>query len=84
MDTLSARKATGKEWVVDLFRAIDSMDARTFAEAFAEEGTFRFGNSGPVAGTQKVQQSVSEFFSLTEGSATTSPECGPASGKRAK
>ena len=67
MDTLSAQKATGKGWVVNLFRVIDSMDARTFAEAFAEEGTFRFGNSEPVAGTQKVQQSVSEFFSLIGG-----------------
>jgi len=53
--------------VVDLFRAIDSMDARTFAEAFTEEGTFRFGNREPVAGRQQVQQSVSEFFSLIGG-----------------
>ena len=52
---------------MDLFRAIDSMDARTFAEAFTEEGTFRFGNSEPVAGRQQVQQSVSEFFSLIGG-----------------
>ena len=67
VDTLSARKAPGKEWVVDLFRAIDSMDAKTFAEVFTEEGTFRFCNSEPVAGTQQVQQSVSEFFSLIGG-----------------
>ncbi len=52
---------------MDLFRAIDSMDARTFAEAFTEEGTFRFGNREPVAGRQQVQQSVSEFFSLIGG-----------------
>ena len=67
METLSTWKAPAKDWVVDLFRTIDSMDAKTFAEAFTEDGTFRFGNSEPVAGTQQVQQSVSEFFSLIGG-----------------
>jgi ketosteroid isomerase-like protein len=67
MDTLSAREATGTEWVVDLFRAIDSMDAGTLAGAFTEDGTFRFGNSEPVAGRQQVQRSVAEFFSMIGG-----------------
>jgi ketosteroid isomerase-like protein len=67
MQALSAREATANEWVVDLFRAIDSMDARTLAEAFTEDGTFRFGNSEPVTGRQQVQQSVLEFFSVIGG-----------------
>jgi ketosteroid isomerase-like protein len=67
MDTLSARKAPAEEWVVDLFRAIDSMDATRFAEAFTEDGTFRFGNSEPVVGREQVQQSAKEFFSMIGG-----------------
>jgi ketosteroid isomerase-like protein len=52
------------QWVADLFRAIDNMDAATFANAFTEDGTFRFGNSEPVVGRRQVEQSVSEFFSI--------------------
>ena len=55
------------QWVTDLFRAIDNMDAGTFANAFTEDGTFRFGNSEPVVGIVHVEQSVSEFFSMLGG-----------------
>jgi ketosteroid isomerase-like protein len=55
------------QWVTDLFRAIDNMDAGTFANAFTEDGTFRFGNSEPVVGRLQVEQSVSEFFSMLGG-----------------
>jgi ketosteroid isomerase-like protein len=53
--------------VTDLFRAIDNMDAGTFANAFTEDGSFRFGNSEPVVGRLQVQQGVSEFFSILGG-----------------
>jgi ketosteroid isomerase-like protein len=55
------------QWVVDLFRAIDSMDAATVAKAFAEDGRFRFGNTEPVVGREHVEQSVSGFFSMISG-----------------
>ena len=55
------------QWVTDLFRAIDNMDAGTFANAFTEDGTFRFGNSERVVGRLQVEQSVSEFFSMLGG-----------------
>ena len=55
------------QWVTDLFRAIDNMDAGTFANGFTEDGTFRFGNSEPVVGRVHVEQSVSEFFSMLGG-----------------
>jgi limonene-1,2-epoxide hydrolase len=55
------------QWVVDLFRAIDSMDVPTFARAFAEDGSFRFGNTEPVVGREQVEQSVSGFFSMIGG-----------------
>jgi ketosteroid isomerase-like protein len=55
------------QWVADLFRAIDSMDAATFANAFTDDGTFRFGNGEPAVGRQQVEQSVSGFFSMLGG-----------------
>ena len=55
------------QWVVDLFRAIDSMDAPTLVKAFAEDGSFRFGNSEPAVGREQVEQSVSGFFSMIGG-----------------
>ena len=55
------------QWVVDFFRAIDSMDVSTLTKAFAEEGTFRFGNSEPAVGQQQVEQSLSGFFSMIGG-----------------
>jgi hypothetical protein len=53
--------------VVDLFRAIDSMDAPTFVKAFAADGSFRFGNSEPAVGREQVEQNVSGFFSMIGG-----------------
>ena len=50
--------------VFNVFRAIDSMDAPAFAKAFAEDGTFRFGNSEPAVGRAQVEQSASGFFSM--------------------
>ena len=55
------------QWVVNLFRTIDSMDAPTFAKAFAEDGTFRFGNNEPAMGQTQVEQNVSGFFSMISG-----------------
>ena len=53
--------------VVDLFAVIDSMDVPTIAKAFAEDGTFRFGNSEPAVGREQVEQSVAGFFSMIGG-----------------
>jgi quercetin dioxygenase-like cupin family protein len=54
-------------WIVEFFRTIDSMDAARLAEAFTEDGTFRFGNSDPAVGRQQVAQSLSGFFSMLGG-----------------
>jgi ketosteroid isomerase-like protein len=48
-------------WVLDYFRAIDSKDLPTVATAFAEDGTFRFGNSEPAVGRQQVEQAIRGF-----------------------
>jgi hypothetical protein len=58
---------TADRSVVDLFRIIDAMDAAGFAKAFAEDGTFRFGNDQPAVGRQQIEKSVSAFFSTIQG-----------------
>ena len=55
------------QWVVNLFDAIDSMDAPTFARAFTEDGAFRFENSEPAVGRTQVEESLSGFFSMING-----------------
>jgi ketosteroid isomerase-like protein len=56
-----------EQWVVDFFGAIDSMDAPTLAKAFAEDGSFRFGNADPAVGREAVEQAISGFFSMLGG-----------------
>jgi ketosteroid isomerase-like protein len=54
-------------WIVDLFAAVDRMDTVGFVKVFAEDATFRFGNSEPAAGRQEVEQAVAGFFSMVDG-----------------
>lgn len=54
-------------WVLDYFRAIDSKDVPTVVEAFAEDGTFRFGNSEPAVGRPRVEGAITAFNSSIGG-----------------
>ena len=58
---------TPDSWVIDLYRAVDSMDAGTLAKVFTDDGTFRFGNSEPAVGSQQIEQNAAGFFSMLEG-----------------
>lgn len=58
---------TADRSVVDLFRAVDSMDAAAFAKAFTEDGTLRFGNNEAVVGRRQLEHSLSSFFSMIGG-----------------
>lgn len=51
----------------ELFAVVDSMDARGFAAAFAEDGLFRFGNNPTAVGRDQIESSVNAFFSNLEG-----------------
>jgi hypothetical protein len=59
--------ASTDRWVVDLFRAVDALDAATFAKAFTKDGTFRFGNAQPAVGRQQIEEALSGFFSIIGG-----------------
>jgi ketosteroid isomerase-like protein len=67
METASARYPRTDEWLVGIFRTIDSMDAAGLAEAFTEDGTFRFGNNDTIAGREQIRQYVEGFFSSIAG-----------------
>ena len=54
-------------FVTDLFQTVDSLDARAFAAAFAEGGSFRFGNAAPAVGRQRIEEHVAGFFSMIGG-----------------
>jgi len=54
-------------FVTDLFRAVDALDASAFAQRFAEDGTFRFGNAPLVVGRRQIEESVAGFFSMISG-----------------
>lgn len=56
-----------QHYLADLFDAVDALDAAAFAERFAADGTFRFGNAPAVAGRRQIEESVAGFFSTIGG-----------------
>jgi ketosteroid isomerase-like protein len=50
-------------FVNDLYKHIDTKDARGFAAFFAEEGRFTFGNAPTVTGPGAVESACDQFFS---------------------
>jgi quercetin dioxygenase-like cupin family protein len=59
--------AAADRFVTDLFQAVDSLDAKAFTAAFAEGGSFRFGNAAPAIGRQQIEEHVAGFFSMIGG-----------------
>ncbi len=55
------------EWVTDLFRAVDSMDADTFVEFMAEDVSFRNGSAEALQGRAAVHDDIGALFSSIKG-----------------
>jgi hypothetical protein len=53
--------------VANLFDAVDRLDATAFAQRFAEDGTFRFGNAPAAVGRRQIEEGVAGFFSSISG-----------------
>jgi hypothetical protein len=51
-----------REMVNGLMSSIDSMDSEKFSSYLAEDVTFQFGNTEPVAGSDAVREYVAGFF----------------------
>ncbi|UCD75963.1 MAG: nuclear transport factor 2 family protein [Phycisphaerales bacterium] len=55
------------DWVGQLLKTIDNMDAEAFAAFLAKDVSFRFGNAEPVAGKAAVREAVEGFFGSIKG-----------------
>jgi len=49
-------------WLNELFRAIDSMSTKGFADFLTEDVKFQFGNTPPIRGRAAVEATVEGFF----------------------
>ncbi len=49
-------------WVLELFKAIDSMDSKKFASFLTEDCAFTFGNAEPITGRDNIDAAVEGFF----------------------
>ena len=45
-----------------VYRDVDRMDAKAFADLFAEDGTMTFGNAPPLVGREAIREGVTGFF----------------------
>jgi uncharacterized protein (TIGR02246 family) len=52
--------------VNELYKHIDTKDARGFAAFFAEDGRFTFGNAPTVTGPEAVESACDQFFSTLQ------------------
>lgn len=50
------------DWIVQLFRKVDAMDADGFVDHLTDDVRFRFGNGPEAKGREKVREVVSGFF----------------------
>ena len=50
-----------------VFNAVDARDAAAFADFFAPEGVFRFGNAPACVGREAIREFVERFFSALAG-----------------
>lgn len=56
-------QANPESWARALYGdAVDQKDAAAFAAVFAEDGTLQFGNQPPIAGRQKIEEAITQFF----------------------
>ena len=61
--SLSPIQADPEKWARALYAdAVDQKDAAGFAAVFAEDGTLQFGNQPPIAGRQKIEEAITQFF----------------------
>lgn len=56
-----------EQFVTDVFRSIDKMDAGVFAGFFTDNGEFRFGNMPSVIGRSAIEEFTSGFFKAIKG-----------------
>ena len=62
-ETVAAEtSAVWPAWLQELYRKADALDADGFADAFATDASFTFGNGPAVVGREEIRQSLKGFF----------------------
>ena len=56
-----------KNWLRNLFNAVDNMDADVFVSFFMEDANFKFANAPAVSNRKNIRKAVSQFFSAVKG-----------------
>ncbi len=56
-----------KDWLKQLFIAIDRKDAQGFIAFFTDKAVFRFANTPAVLGKENIRKAVDDFFSAIKG-----------------
>lgn len=56
-----------REFSVALYKAVDSMDTKRFAEFLAPDAEFAFGNSPPVKGREAIAAYSGAFLAMIAG-----------------
>jgi hypothetical protein len=51
------------DWIYQLFKTIDTMDANGFVPYLTEKARLRFGNGPVVTGREKIRETIAGFFS---------------------
>lgn len=52
-----------QQWVKELFKTIDGMDADKFSGILTEDSSFKFGNAEAVTGRSNIKDAVAGFYS---------------------
>ncbi|MGE3189946.1 MAG: GNAT family N-acetyltransferase [Vicinamibacterales bacterium] len=55
------------EFLIELYRRFDALDAAGFASAFTPGGCLTFGNNPPVVSPARVEQALETLFALLDG-----------------
>jgi len=55
------------DWLKDLYREVDAMDAEGFADVFLPDGVFQWANAEPLRGPAPIEQTIAGFFGTIAG-----------------
>jgi len=54
-------------WLKDLYRKVDAMDAKGFADVFLPDGVLQWANAEPLRGPAPIEQTIAGFFGTIAG-----------------
>ncbi len=64
---VSANPETFPKFLIEMYRAIDAMDAAGFGACFEADGEFAYANLAPVVGPAGVEAFTNQFYTAIDG-----------------